>query len=157
MDSDEKTKITAANAFYITAWQWLQGWIWSRICLMHTPCLQNLIWNDANNTSVEEIPGTAYAPKVYSAADFPSTWSSLWVAPMLPIYHSHNFTTLSSGQSNQCGGLKMLGTVDWIQGKFSPDDKERRTQSALYLRQQRNPETGQLSLNIDTGTQPKVR
>lgn len=51
----------------------------------------------------------------------------------------------------------MLGFVDWTQGKFSLGDKEGRTQIALYLKQQRNPETGQLSLNIDKITQPKVR
>lgn len=157
MDSDKKTKITAVNAFYITAWQWLQGWIWSRICHMHTPCLQNLIWNDANNTCVEEIPGTAYAPEAYSAGDFPTTQSNLWVAPTLPICHSKNITTLTSGQSNQCRGLKILGFGDWTQGKFSLTDKEGRTQSALCLRQQRNPEIGQLSLNTDKNTQPEVR
>lgn len=50
----------------------------------------------------------------------------------------------------------MLGFVDWTQGKFSLGDKEGRTQIALYLKQQRNPETGQLSLNIDKITQPKA-
>lgn len=44
---------------------------------MHTTCLQNLIWNDANNTSIEEISGTAYASKAYSAADFPATQRNL--------------------------------------------------------------------------------
>lgn len=157
MDSDKKTKTTGAKAFYVTAWQWFQGWIWSRICLMHTPCRQNQIWNDANIISVKEVPGIAYALKAYSAADFPATWSNLWVAPTLPIYHSKNITTLTSGQSNQCGGLKMLGFLDWTQSKFSLADKEGRTQSVLYLKQQRNPETGQHSLNIDKTTQPKVR
>lgn len=64
---------------------------------MHTPCLQNLIWNDATNTSVEKIPGIAYAPKAYSGADFPTTRSNIWVAPTLPIYPSKNITTLTSG------------------------------------------------------------
>lgn len=51
----------------------------------------------ATNTSVEKIPGIAYAPKAYSGADFPATRSNIWVAPTLPIYPSKNITTLTSG------------------------------------------------------------
>lgn len=54
----------------------------------------------------------------------------------------------------------MLGFVDRTQGEFRLVAREGRMPSArawAYPRQQRNPETDQLSLSIDKARQPKVR